>query len=175
MTHGAEGAVLLENGEEVARAAPPPVDAVDGTAAGDAFTACLVVSLLEGRPRDEALRRACAAGALAASRFGAQTSLPTAEEVDALAMTIPILIDCDPGHDDAMAILLALASPEVEVRGITTVGGNQTLEKTTRNALKILELAGRADIPVAEGAAGPLEPHAAHRRERPRRERARRA
>jgi inosine-uridine nucleoside N-ribohydrolase len=87
-------------------------------------------------------------------------------------MTIPILIDCDPGHDDAIAILLALASPEVEVRGITTVGGNQTLEKTTRNALKILELAGRADIPVAEGAA---EPHAAHRRERPRRERPRRA
>jgi pyrimidine-specific ribonucleoside hydrolase len=71
-------------------------------------------------------------------------------------MTIPILIDCDPGHDDAIAILLALASPEVELRGITTVGGNQTLEKTTRNALKILELAGRTDIPVAEGAAGPL-------------------
>ena len=71
-------------------------------------------------------------------------------------MTIPILIDCDPGHDDAIAILLALASPEVELRGITTVGGNQTLEKTTRNALKILELAGRADIPVAVGAAAPL-------------------
>ncbi|HUJ91818.1 MAG TPA: ribokinase [Gaiellaceae bacterium] len=84
VTLGADGAVLLEDGEEVARAAPPPVDAVDGTAAGDAFTACLVVSLLEGRPRDESLRRACAAGALAASRFGAQTSLPTAEEVDAL-------------------------------------------------------------------------------------------
>jgi inosine-uridine nucleoside N-ribohydrolase len=72
-------------------------------------------------------------------------------------MAIPILIDCDPGHDDAMAILLALASPEVEVRGITTVGGNQTLEKTTTNALKILELAERPDIPVAAGAAGPLE------------------
>jgi ribokinase len=84
VTRGAEGAVILENGEEVARAAPPPVEAVDGTAAGDAFTACLVVSLLEGRARDEALRRACAAGAIAASRFGAQTSLPTAEEVDAL-------------------------------------------------------------------------------------------
>ena len=53
---------------EVARATPPAVDAVDGTAAGDAFAACLVVSLLEERPRDEALRRACAAGALAASR-----------------------------------------------------------------------------------------------------------
>jgi ribokinase len=84
VTHGAEGAVLLEGGAEVARAAPPPVEAVDGTAAGDAFTACLVVSLLEGRDREEALRRACIAGALAASRFGAQTSLPTTEEVDAL-------------------------------------------------------------------------------------------
>jgi inosine-uridine nucleoside N-ribohydrolase len=72
-------------------------------------------------------------------------------------MSIPIVIDCDPGHDDAMAILLALASPEVELRGITTVAGNQTLEKTTRNALKVLELAGRTDIPVAAGAAAPLE------------------
>jgi ribokinase len=84
LTLGSEGAVLLEDGVEVERAAPPAVAAVDGTAAGDAFTACLVVSLLEGRARDESLHRACAAGALAASRFGAQTSLPTAEEVDAL-------------------------------------------------------------------------------------------
>jgi ribokinase len=76
--------VLLEGGEEVARAEPPRVDAVDGTAAGDAFTACLLVSLLEGRPRLDALRRACAAGALAASRAGAQPSLPTAAEVDAI-------------------------------------------------------------------------------------------
>jgi ribokinase len=82
LTLGAEGAVLLEGGEEVVRAAPPHVEAVDGTAAGDAFTACLVVSLLEGREREEALRRACAAGALAASRPGAQPSLPTAVEVD---------------------------------------------------------------------------------------------
>jgi ribokinase len=84
LTLGAEGAVLLEDGNEVARAEPPAVEAVDGTGAGDAFSACLVVSLLEGRPREEALRRACAAGALAASRFGAQPSLPTAEEVDSL-------------------------------------------------------------------------------------------
>jgi ribokinase len=84
LTLGAEGAVLLEDGVEVARAAPPEVEAVDGTAAGDAFTACLVVSLLEGRTQLESLRRACAAGALAASRLGAQSSLPTAEEVDAL-------------------------------------------------------------------------------------------
>ena len=82
LTLGAEGAVLLQEGQEIARAAPPKVDAVDGTAAGDAFTACLVVSYLEGREWDEALMRACAAGAIAASRFGAQPSLPTAEEVD---------------------------------------------------------------------------------------------
>ena len=84
LTRGAEGASLLEAGKEVARAAPPSVHAVDGTAAGDAFTACLVVSLLDDRGRDEALRRACAAGALAASRFGAQPSLPTAAEIDGI-------------------------------------------------------------------------------------------
>jgi ribokinase len=84
VTLASEGAVLLEGGSEVARAAPPEVEAVDGTAAGDAFCAALVVSLLEGREREEALRRACVAGALAASRLGAQASLPTAAEVDAM-------------------------------------------------------------------------------------------
>jgi ribokinase len=82
LTLGAGGAVLLEGGREIARAVPPEVGAVDGTGAGDAFTACLLVSLLEGRAREEALARACAAGALAASRPGAQPSLPTAAEVD---------------------------------------------------------------------------------------------
>ena len=82
VTLGAEGAILLEDGEEVARATPPQVVVVDGTAAGDAFTACLLVSLLEERDYADALRRACAAGALAASREGAQPSLPTAAEID---------------------------------------------------------------------------------------------
>ena len=86
LTLGEEGAVLIETGQEVARAASLRVEAVDGTAAGDAFTACLVVSLLEGRDREEALRRACAAGAIAASREGAQPSLPTADEVDAMLL-----------------------------------------------------------------------------------------
>ena len=71
-------------------------------------------------------------------------------------MTIPIVIDCDPGHDDAIALLLALASPEVELLGVTTVAGNQTLEKTTVNALKVLELAGRPEVPVAAGSDRPL-------------------
>jgi purine nucleosidase/pyrimidine-specific ribonucleoside hydrolase len=71
-------------------------------------------------------------------------------------VTTPIVIDCDPGHDDAIAILLALASPELELRGITTVSGNQTLEKTTANAIRVLEAVGRADVPVAAGADRPI-------------------
>jgi ribokinase len=82
LTLGAEGAVLLEGSEEVARARAPKVEAVDGTAAGDAFCAALVIGLLQGMDRADALTRACAAGALAASRAGAQPSLPTAAEVD---------------------------------------------------------------------------------------------
>ena len=71
-------------------------------------------------------------------------------------MSTAVLIDCDPGHDDAMALLLALASPELELLGVTTVHGNQTLDKTTANALRVLEFAGRGDIPVAAGADRPL-------------------
>ena len=71
-------------------------------------------------------------------------------------MRTPIILDCDPGHDDAIALLLALASPELELLGVTTTYGNQTLEKTTANALRVLELAGRADVSVAAGAAAPL-------------------
>jgi inosine-uridine nucleoside N-ribohydrolase len=67
-----------------------------------------------------------------------------------------VLLDCDPGHDDAMAIMLALASPEVELVGITTVAGNQTLECTTANAIRVLDLLDRQDIPVAAGASRPL-------------------
>ncbi|MGA2010498.1 MAG: ribokinase [Solirubrobacteraceae bacterium] len=84
LTLGADGAVLRASGRELARARPPRVTAVDGTAAGDAFCAALVVGLLEGRDHGAALARACAAGALAASRPGAQPSLPTAAEVDAI-------------------------------------------------------------------------------------------
>jgi inosine-uridine nucleoside N-ribohydrolase len=68
----------------------------------------------------------------------------------------PILLDCDPGHDDAIALLLALGSPEIDLRGVTTVAGNQTLEKTTANAIRVLELAGRTDVPVAAGSPRPL-------------------
>jgi len=68
----------------------------------------------------------------------------------------PIILDCDPGHDDAIALLLAIASPEVELIGVTTVAGNTTIDKSTNNALRILELAGRSDIPVYRGADRPF-------------------
>src|SRR3954471_13382222 len=68
----------------------------------------------------------------------------------------PLIIDCDPGVDDAIAILLALASPEVDLIALTTVAGNLPLETTTRNALRVLALAGREDVPGAAGAARPL-------------------
>jgi len=67
-----------------------------------------------------------------------------------------IILDCDPGHDDAIALLLALASPELRVLGVTTVCGNQALEKTTANAIRVLEHVGRGEIPVAAGAPRPL-------------------
>ncbi|HWK25250.1 MAG TPA: nucleoside hydrolase [Solirubrobacter sp.] len=67
-------------------------------------------------------------------------------------MPTPVIIDCDPGHDDAMAILLAVASPELELVAVTTVAGNQTLEKVTANALRVLDVAGADHVPVAAGA-----------------------
>jgi pyrimidine-specific ribonucleoside hydrolase len=69
---------------------------------------------------------------------------------------IPIVLDCDPGHDDALALVLALARPELHLLGVTTVAGNAPLEATTRNALAVLALLGRPDVPVAAGAASPL-------------------
>lgn len=69
----------------------------------------------------------------------------------------PVLIDCDPGTDDALAIFMALNSPELEVVGLTTVGGNASLADTTRNALALLEIAGRSDVPVWRGAGESLQ------------------
>lgn len=68
----------------------------------------------------------------------------------------PVVIDTDPGIDDALAIMLALASPELDVRAVTTVGGNTGLANTTENALRLLHLLGRDDVPVGAGADTPL-------------------
>jgi pyrimidine-specific ribonucleoside hydrolase len=73
-----------------------------------------------------------------------------------MADRIPFILDCDPGHDDALALVLGLARPELDLLAVTTVGGNAGLAATTDNALRVLTLVGRTDVPVAAGAAGPL-------------------
>jgi pyrimidine-specific ribonucleoside hydrolase len=75
----------------------------------------------------------------------------------------PLIIDTDPGIDDAFAIALTAASPEVDLLAVTTVFGNVGLEKTTANALRLLELCGRPDVPVAAGANRPLVHQTPHR------------
>jgi ribokinase len=80
-TFGAAGAVLTRNGEDIARVKPPRVEAIDTTAAGDTFTAALTVAMVEGQGPEEALRFACAAGAAATLKLGAQPSLPSRQEV----------------------------------------------------------------------------------------------
>jgi inosine-uridine nucleoside N-ribohydrolase len=68
----------------------------------------------------------------------------------------PIILDVDPGHDDAVALMFACGAPELDLLAVTTVAGNVPLEKTTRNALRVLSLIGRSDVPVAAGASSPL-------------------
>ncbi|MGH9063070.1 MAG: nucleoside hydrolase [Acidimicrobiales bacterium] len=67
-----------------------------------------------------------------------------------------VILDCDPGHDDALAILLAYGCPEIDLLGITTVAGNQTLDRTTLNARRVCTVAGITDVPICAGSAGPL-------------------
>ena len=69
---------------------------------------------------------------------------------------LPLVIDCDPGHDDAVALLLAVGSPQLDLRAVTTTFGNCSVDDATRNAVQILTLAGATDVPVARGAAGGL-------------------
>jgi purine nucleosidase len=72
-------------------------------------------------------------------------------------MSIPVIIDCDPGHDDVFAIWLAAAHPSIDLRAITTVAGNGRIEHTTHNALVACTVAGIHDVPVAQGASEPLK------------------
>jgi inosine-uridine nucleoside N-ribohydrolase len=69
---------------------------------------------------------------------------------------IPVILDVDPGYDDALALMLACGAPELEVLAVTTVAGNVSLEKTTRNALRVLSLIEHVDVPLGAGAEAPL-------------------
>jgi pyrimidine-specific ribonucleoside hydrolase len=91
------------------------------------------------------------------------TSWPVAARIcgswapaDNEAVPTPLIIDCDPGIDDMIALLVTCASPEVDLRGVCTVAGNVDLDGATDNALAVLELAGRPDVPVVRGCVRPL-------------------
>ena len=88
-----------------------------------------------------------------AGRRGSGDSLPSVNEVPAPRK---VVLDCDPGIDDALAIAFACGHPNLDLRAVTTVAGNVPLARTTVNALSVLELAGRPDVPVAAGSPGPL-------------------
>src|SRR4051812_49705183 len=72
-------------------------------------------------------------------------------------MAIPIILDCDPGHDDAVALMLAAASDAIDLRAITTVAGNCPLDLATLNGRRVAALAGLDGVPIAAGAAGPQQ------------------
>ena len=88
VTHGSKGAHLQKHGERIAGATSPAIEAVDATGAGDAFTAALTVALVEKQAYQQALEFACAAGACAATKKGAQPSLPYREDVDKLQSSL---------------------------------------------------------------------------------------
>ena len=88
--------------------------------------------------------------------FYAAKLSPRRAPVGTVAKPLPLIIDCDPGHDDAMAIAIAVARPELKLLGVTTVAGNATLPRTFENARRVLALLGAGDTPVAAGAAVPL-------------------
>ena len=167
VTLGAAGAVAASvEGSWTARA--PRVEAIDTTGAGDASTGTLAAMLAEGRPLREALGIAVAAGALAVQARGtvdsyaprrrvlAAAGVPIAPGSSRRRMSIPVIVDCDPGHDDVFALWLAAGHPSLDLLAVTTVGGNVPLEHTSRNARVALSVAGVTGVPVAAGAARPL-------------------
>src|SRR6266568_4174834 len=98
---------------------------------------------------------ASSTGAVVASSF-ARRALAFGESSQSARAPSRVIIDTDPGVDDALALLLAMRSPELKIEGITPVAGNVPLELTLPNALRMVEIAGRTDIPVAAGAKAPL-------------------
>ena len=145
-------------------------------ARADAMRSSAAGAIRTASPSQATRRKVSSVMSARSSRTTAIDSIlrPSVAPRDDARVATPIVIDCDPGIDDAFALLLAIASPELDLRGVTTVAGNQTLERTTENALAVLELAGRADVPVAAGADRPLVQGLVTAAGRPRRQRRRR-
>src|SRR5262249_6815960 len=108
------------------------------------------------RPDPADRRIPSTAAAVATPTFSPARAVPRTARVGTVAKPLPLIIDSDPGLDDALAIGVAVARPEINLLAVTTVGGNADVRHCTTNALRLLNVYGAADVPVAEGAAGAL-------------------
>lgn len=156
VTLGEDGSILV-NKDKNKHFQTFEVDVVDTTAAGDSFIAALVKSLAEGKPLEKSIKYAHIVSSYTVTKKGAQTSIPSVNELSNYISKVKniikerIIIDADPGTDDAFAISIAALSDELCIEGITTVAGNCSLENATNNTFKILDLCKRNDILVYKG------------------------
>ena len=159
VTLGEDGSILV-NKDKNKHFHTFDVDVVDTTAAGDSFIAALVKSLAEGKPLENSINYAHIVSSYTVTKKGAQTSIPTEEELSSYINKLKkksntnkerIIIDVDPGTDDAFAILVASLAEELDIEGITTVAGNCSLDNAVNNTFKILNICNRDDILVYKG------------------------
>lgn len=159
VTLGENGSILINN-EKNKYFEPFKVNAVDSTAAGDSFIAGMVKSLVENKPLENSIKYGHIVSSYSVTKKGAQTSIPNEEELSSFISNIKnnqknkkekIIIDADPGVDDAFALILACFSDEFDIDGITTVCGNTNIENIINNTFKLLDLSDRNDIKVYKG------------------------
>lgn len=156
VTLGKDGSLLV-NKDKNKRFETIKVDAVDSTAAGDSFIAGLALSLSEGKDLEKAIKFGHIVSSYSVTKKGAQSSIPSKEELNLYIDKLKdgtkerIIIDCDPGTDDAIALMLAIKSNKFNIEGITTVAGNCSIDNAINNTFKILEVSGNEDIPVYRG------------------------
>lgn len=159
VTLGGRGSMLV-NKEKTKMFNSYYVEVVDTTAAGDSYIAALTKSLAENNNLEDSIKYAHLISSIVVSKKGAQSSIPSKEEVINFVKNYKekhnIIIDADPGIDDLFAILLALKSDEINVEGICSVAGNCSLDNATNNIFKALYMLQRNDIKVYKGAKTPI-------------------
>lgn len=154
VTLGGKGSILV-NKQTTKKFNSYYVEVVDTTAAGDSYVAALAKSLSENKTLEYSIKYAHLISSIVVSKKGAQTSIPSIEEVADFLKNYKdkhnIIIDADPGIDDIFAIILALKSEEINIEGICSVAGNCSLDNATNNIFKILYMLQRNDIKVYKG------------------------
>lgn len=156
VTLGENGSILI-NSDKNKHFKTFEVETVDSTAAGDSFIGGLVKALAEGKPLENSIKYGHIVSSYAVTKKGAQSSIPTEDELKCFIKDVKkkvkerIIIDADPGVDDAFALMLAVNSNKFKIEGITTVAGNCDLKNATNNTFKILDLCKNNDFKVYKG------------------------